>query len=109
MEHVDAATSSHIVEEAPEILPAEATQWIFEGGVPFITHGCARTNVGEGEYIHKQKVRQHSSGLQNVRLTFLPVACMRLYHVGYLAIWVNAVLGALYQRLGTSGVIKDVD
>lgn len=56
MERLDPATNSHIVEEVPEILPGEATQWLFEGGVPVITHGCARTNVGRGEYIHNAKV-----------------------------------------------------
>ncbi len=56
MERLDPATSSHIIKEAPEILPREATQWIFEGGIPVITHGCARTNGGEDIYLHKPKV-----------------------------------------------------
>ncbi|KAF6225965.1 hypothetical protein HO173_012632 [Letharia columbiana] len=55
MEHLDFATKSHIVEVAPSIQPREATQWIFEGGFPVVTHGCARTSCGQGDYIHKKK------------------------------------------------------
>ena len=53
MERLDPAAHSHILEETPNILPTEATQWIFEGGIPVITHGCKRTSGGEGEYEHK--------------------------------------------------------
>ena len=55
MERLDPTTNAHIVEEAPGSLPTEATQWIFEGGVPFITYGCKRLNVGKG--IHKKDER----------------------------------------------------
>ena len=58
MEHLDFATKSHIVEVAPSIQPREATQWIFQGGFPVVTHGCARTSCGQGDYIHKKKVNE---------------------------------------------------
>ena len=93
MDRLDPATASHIVEETPEILPAEATQWILEDSVPFITHRCARTNVGEGEYIHKQRVRQPSSGLQRMKSNSLPVACRRLCHVDTVANRLTPVRG----------------
>ena len=53
MERLDPATHSHILEETPNIPPRDATQWISEGGVPVITHGCKSTSGGEGEYEHK--------------------------------------------------------
>lgn len=66
MERLDTTTNSHIVEEAPYIVPRDATQWIFEGGVPVITHGCVRLYDGQGGYIHKRKVRYcRSSSVQD--------------------------------------------
>lgn len=56
MEHLNPATHSHVVEKAPKVMLGEAAQWIFERGIPVVTHGCARTNGGEGKYIHKEKV-----------------------------------------------------
>lgn len=56
MERLDATTNSHIMEEAPSILPRDATQWDFEC-VPVVMHGCARLTDGQGGYIHKKKVR----------------------------------------------------
>lgn len=55
MEYLNYATKSHICVETSEIQPHQATQWIFEGGVPYVTHACSRTNAGEGEYYHKSK------------------------------------------------------
>lgn len=57
MERLDPTTNSHIMQEAPYILPRDATQWIFEGDVPVITYGCARLSNGQGGYTHKKKVR----------------------------------------------------
>ena len=71
MERLDPTTNAHILEEVPEIQPRDATQWIFEGGVPFITYGCARTNVGTGDYLHKEKVRRvHRSQRMRVNISF---------------------------------------
>ena len=53
MERLDPATNSHILEETPDIPPKEATQRIFEGGVPVTTQKCKRTSGGEGDYEHE--------------------------------------------------------
>lgn len=109
MEHVDTATSSQIFEEAPKTLPAEATQWIFEGGVPFITHGCARTNRGEGEYIHKQKARQRCSCFQHMTVNSFLSSVQRTASRQMYAIDVDPALISLSQRSRAEGVIWDRD